>query len=829
MGEGSSQAVLPGRRHIIERPRLTRLLDECEARVILLVAPAGYGKTTLAHEWLAASGRSTCWYDATSASADVAALATGIVNTLRSVIPAAGRSMTDRLRTSHDPRLESRLLADLLASDLDEWPRGAWLVIDDYQHMIGSAPAEAFTDQLTKQTHLNLLVTSRRRPGWATPRRLLYGELFELGRTALAMDSSEAGAVLAAHPGGSFPGLASLAEGWPAVIGLAALSPEINVPEEHVPAELYDFFAEEVFRALSEHAQEGIASLAIAPVVSSDVAHALLGANARAVLEEAVSVGFLSVRGEIYDFHPLLRNFIYRRASGGREPDLGQISRLVELHLDRGEWDEAFAVAAKSADVHVQAEVIQRAFGDLLNRGRLQTLQAWLALAVQAVPPAVLELIHAEIAFRRGDHESALSLASQAASRLPEAAPLAAQAHVIAGRAAHFADRTKEARMYSERAVRLSKNRSDRADALWLRFAASAELEDPALVRLLEEFEESCANDPSDTVRAACGHLILDLRFGLEPNAPERAEAIRPLVQHASDPLIRTSFLNLLGRSHTLRRDYQRALDAIGEAEHEAAKTHLDVALPHLLLARAVAEIGQDHLRRARLLLDRVQPLADDPHTFGNERLIRGKILLVEHRFDDARRMFRDRRDDLRDRATRSELLAYDAFGAACTGASDAANELASAARSTSRTIEPAFVATIACALNAGLESPAAHHDLANAFRLAASARHADLVALVIRAYPRISVAVSTAGLLDDPAIRAVIAMASSGSSPAAALSRRETEVLALIADGLTNREIAARLFISNVTVKVHVRHILEKLRVRSRTEAALIAIERRG
>jgi DNA-binding NarL/FixJ family response regulator len=56
------------------------------------------------------------------------------------------------------------------------------------------------------------------------------------------------------------------------------------------------------------------------------------------------------------------------------------------------------------------------------------------------------------------------------------------------------------------------------------------------------------------------------------------------------------------------------------------------------------------------------------------------------------------------------------------------------------------------------------------------------------------------------------------------ALSHREQDVLALIAEGLTNRSIAERLFISEATVKVHVQRIFEKLGVRSRTEAALRA-----
>jgi DNA-binding NarL/FixJ family response regulator len=58
-------------------------------------------------------------------------------------------------------------------------------------------------------------------------------------------------------------------------------------------------------------------------------------------------------------------------------------------------------------------------------------------------------------------------------------------------------------------------------------------------------------------------------------------------------------------------------------------------------------------------------------------------------------------------------------------------------------------------------------------------------------------------------------------------LSRREREVHNLISQGFTNKRIAETLFISESTVKVHVRHIFEKLNVRSRTEAALLWRER--
>ena len=55
----------------------------------------------------------------------------------------------------------------------------------------------------------------------------------------------------------------------------------------------------------------------------------------------------------------------------------------------------------------------------------------------------------------------------------------------------------------------------------------------------------------------------------------------------------------------------------------------------------------------------------------------------------------------------------------------------------------------------------------------------------------------------------------------------RETEVLQLIADGLVNREIGVRLFLSEETVKSHVRHLLAKLQARSRAHAVAVGYRR--
>lgn len=62
---------------------------------------------------------------------------------------------------------------------------------------------------------------------------------------------------------------------------------------------------------------------------------------------------------------------------------------------------------------------------------------------------------------------------------------------------------------------------------------------------------------------------------------------------------------------------------------------------------------------------------------------------------------------------------------------------------------------------------------------------------------------------------------------PITALTAREAEILTLIGRGLTNREIGARLHLAEKTVKHYVTVVLEKLQVRNRTEAALLAAKR--
>src|SRR5262245_14864095 len=244
--EPSGPATQVGSRMIIERPRLTRLLDTGEGRIKLLVGPAGYGKTTLARQWL--EDKLCTWYRGTPASADVAALAAGLREAVAAVVPGSGAALTERLPVTRRPEEEAHVLAEMLAGDLGSWPPEAWLVFDDYQMIAGTVPAERFVECLLLEAPLNVLLMTRQRPSWASARRILYGDVFALDRGDLAMTDDEAHELLVGLGSGATE-LIEVAQGWPAVLGLASMA-SVPPPDFSAAPHLYGFFAEEIYQRI---------------------------------------------------------------------------------------------------------------------------------------------------------------------------------------------------------------------------------------------------------------------------------------------------------------------------------------------------------------------------------------------------------------------------------------------------------------------------------------------------------------------------------------------------------------------------------------------------
>lgn len=123
---------------------------------------------------------------------------------------------------------------------------------------------------------------------------------------------------------------------------------------------------------------------------------------------------------------------------------------------------------------------------------------------------------------------------------------------------------------------------------------------------------------------------------------------------------------------------------------------------------------------------------------------------------------------------------------------------------------------------------------------VASSARLRASLAAALRASPEFEVVGVTASDANVPSSVDVILVAHAGEdseiatqpTPADAvvgtiLTNREREILALLADGLGNKQIAARLGISKNTVKTHLELLFEKLGVSSRAEAVATGVRR--
>jgi DNA-binding CsgD family transcriptional regulator/tetratricopeptide (TPR) repeat protein len=827
------------RRHIIERPRLTRLLDQTQARIIGLVAPAGYGKTTLAREWLAT--RECAWYAASAASSDVAAFAVGIASASISLLPRASRRVSEWIERCPDPTARVEKLANIVARELSTLPREAWLVIDDFHLTMDSEVASRFFERVQASTEMRILLTSRRRPSWVTARRLLYGEVYELGQSALAMTEDEANQLLGHSTGPSVGGLVALAEGWPAVIGLAAFANAPVPSMGSVPEGLYDYFAEELYQKAGPETKNHLSVLAAIPSVTRDVTMDVFGrAGSEHLLAEASRLGFVSARqAGAFEMHPLLRAFLLSKFNEAAESFRDEATRRIfDSCAARRAWDDAYAVISATDSAALVPELIGFALTDVLDAGRVTTLENWLEFARERkVRSPVLTLARAEIAFRHGWHQKAEALARQAVGEFPPSDAMYGRASLRAGQAAYFNERHTEALKSFESARSHSSEEAIKREALWWSFLAGFDLEDSTAVEFLKAYERAYCRDPDDAVRVATAHLSLACRLGCISDALETAQSASYIVNEARDAMVRSSFWNSYAWALTFNSRYDQALDAADRVLGEARDNDLDFIVPHAALVRAQAHLGIRQTLEAGRLLDEVDLVAlerADDFLAVNVRTLRARMFLVTNRVDETLAALDEVENAPQSRATRGERLAVRALGLFVDGRVREALASAHRAHKTTATKAARSLAKLVIAMIAS-ERESTRPRLPAVVSSLWKDGQFDALVLAYRARPTLLLKLATTvnerelvGLIgrarDRPLARAMgIAVGGRDKQTSDSLSPREREVSALLAQGRTNAEIARVLYISEVTVKVHVRHILRKLGARNRAEAAVL------
>jgi ATP/maltotriose-dependent transcriptional regulator MalT len=677
-----------------------------------------------------------------------------------------------------------------------------------------------------------------------TAKKLLYGEVNEFGRTALAMTHEEAAEALS-HSHEEMPGLVSLADGWPAVIGLAALLTEPMQPtKDDVPETLHEFFAEELYQGLDDDLKWSLIQLSFGPSVDERVSRAVLGESSNSILQQGHRSGFLSRGRDGYEMHPLLRHFLRSKIPEFERTEVvGSAEIIAHSYMTCGLWDEAVSIAADFDLADVVLEVLGSALDSALSEGRVTSVQRWVELARLTAPTApVVRLAEVEVAFRAGDVASARDGANQLARVTRPADLLASRIYLRAGQIAHLDDRLEEAVALLAAAEESANEPAELRRALWSRFVSLTDLDDrESAAAALATLESLPPLNVDDLLRANQGRLQSALRWGGVGGAVDATTHALQLLDRSEDPVVRTGFLQTYGVALILAARYAEAASVARREIEEAQRFRLDWVLPHALEMQASAAAGQRDFHGALRTLSRVRRLAaGNAHTELNVDVVKARIRLCSGAPERGVDLLQGRDSAATSPGMHGDFLATLGLCLICDGRQEEGLRLLDEAEEVTTHLEARTLSAFGRAVASHLAAPgkdAAAKDLRNACSVASETGNYDAFVTSYRACPgilRVLPDVDDAESLSDVVREHDPALADScglgarrAESPSGEdLTRREREVLQLLSQGLSNRQIARTLWIAESTVKVHVRHILEKLDVQSRTEAAVMAAD---
>ena len=336
---------------------------------------------------------------------------------------------------------------------------------------------------------------------------------------------------------------------------------------------------------------------------------------------------------------------------------------------------------------------------------------------------------------------------------------------------------------------------------------------------------------------------MLGIRFGAIRGLPE-ARNVEELLPSVEDPFVRCSFRGTFSYALNLASEYSHAYQVATAMVEDATEFRVDFALAYGSLMQATALAGLRRFDDAYCRLDTAFAQAVScTDSFGQQAVYAGRVRALLHEGRVAEACSLEPPDPSNSLAgMRGEVWASRGLALACIGRLDEARRLAEMSAQTTRAIEAAVL--IRC-INAITALKARDTNLTEEVRglmtVAWDAGAVDYIVTSYRANPELLAALlrdpSTAertgyiiGRAADNDLAASIGLdATDAFNPVATLSAREREVYDLLCEGMRNPDIAKRLFISNETVKVHVRHVYDKLGIRSRTAIALQAASRRA
>jgi LuxR family maltose regulon positive regulatory protein len=393
------------RDHLVKRLAEHLFQDQGFTRRLTLVsASAGYGKTTLVAEWLGSTQLKAAWLSLDEGDNDPVVFLTYMVSAIQQVRADFGKSLVGMLR-SPQPVPSQGVLAAFL-NELAALPELISLVLDDY-HVIRTLriheALEFILDHQPAQFHLVIL--TRQDPLLPVARLRASGQVVEIRQDDLRFNPEEVSAFMRDTMGlritpDEVAILEKRTEGWAAGLQLAALSLREQKDRGNFLALfsgssrfVLDYLLEEVFNTQSAEVQEFLLKTSILDRLSGPVCDAVVErANSQNLLtaleHNHLFVVPLDQAGTWYRYHQLFRELLSHRLKTNSELDEKQLHKLASAwYQGAGLILQAIPHALSAQDWPQAAALIGRMSNELLRRGELVRLVEW----CQSLPAPVLE------------------------------------------------------------------------------------------------------------------------------------------------------------------------------------------------------------------------------------------------------------------------------------------------------------------------------------------------------------------------------------------------------------------------------------------------------
>ena len=428
----ATKLAIPRVRDVSVRPQvLEALADGARRRLTVVRAPAGYGKTTVVAEAAARLKWNVVWYKLDVLDHDPLVLIASLVQGLRQDNPTFGEILVERFADARDDPADINQLLALLVSELAAGVTNELhIILDDYHQAASSESLNTALDFLLANLpeHLHVVLLTRCLPSISVARLRLDDQVAEVDFEHLRFTADQARETLAAagikvsQPDAER--LASLTEGWPASIAMAARALEWTdvstmeraLGDPRLKNDVFSYLADEALRHESGQVADFLAATCCLDSMTVALAAAVAGSeSAGAILRHLVEQNvftFFDEASSTYRYHHLLRDYLCARHVQEHGPEAFRqlqigTARAVE---SAGDAETAIELLFAANEPQLALAVVSRA-GDLVSDNcRLEALRSWLdrlpGFLVDHNPWGIF--LKGQLLWRGGDSEGAI-------------------------------------------------------------------------------------------------------------------------------------------------------------------------------------------------------------------------------------------------------------------------------------------------------------------------------------------------------------------------------------------------------------------------------------